>query len=129
MDGGGYKMRTIVVDDDTGETARVKVSEHLGVEGYWTTYTDVCSGCFEAGDYMGQAHHYRHDDKAGCYVGHGCDECGYTGKRRHTVFCPFDLDEFARAVNKMNQAGEDVFCHDPQPRRGPSRRQMHRARR
>lgn len=43
---------------------------------------ESCSGCFEGGDYMGQAHLYPFDKKAGCYIGAGCDECGYTGKRR-----------------------------------------------
>lgn len=45
-------------------------------------YTDSCSGCFEAGEYMGNAHNYGYDEKRQCYVGSGCEECGYTGKRR-----------------------------------------------
>lgn len=44
-------------------------------------HTTECSGCFEGGDYMGLAHNYPYDDKAQCYVGCGCEECGYTGKR------------------------------------------------
>ncbi len=51
-------------------------------------YTRSCSGCFEAGDYMGMAHHYPYDIKARCYVGAGCDECGYTGKRREKDTIP-----------------------------------------
>jgi hypothetical protein len=44
-------------------------------------FTHSCSGCFESedGHPVGE---YPWDDKAKCYVGAGCKECGYTGKRR-----------------------------------------------
>jgi len=45
------------------------------------SWTDSCSGCFEGGEYMGLAHNYPYDERAGCYRGSGCTECGYTGKR------------------------------------------------
>lgn len=51
-------------------------------------HTQECSGCFEAGEYMGFAQNYDYDDKAGCYVGSGCSECGYTGKRRVGYWIP-----------------------------------------
>ena len=46
-----------------------------------TSWTQDCSGCLELGDYGGGLENYEYDDKAGCYLGFGCDECGYTGKR------------------------------------------------
>jgi len=61
-------------------------------------YTRSCSGCFEGGDYMGLAHHYDYDSKRGCYVGNGCDECGYTGKRREEDLMP--AAQFYRAGRK-----------------------------
>ncbi len=39
---------------------------------------------------MGLAHNYPYDTKANCYVGMGCKECGYTGKRRHVMHIPKD---------------------------------------
>jgi hypothetical protein len=44
----------------------------------WTT---TCSGCFnsEDGHPIGE---YEFDEKAQCFKGMGCHECGYTGKRR-----------------------------------------------
>lgn len=46
-------------------------------------FTKECSGCFEPGEYSGLTYLYPYDSKAKCYVGAGCAECGYTGKRRH----------------------------------------------
>jgi hypothetical protein len=37
---------------------------------------------------MGLAHHYPYDARANCYVGAGCHECGYRGKRRLEAFFP-----------------------------------------
>lgn len=51
-------------------------------------FTEACSGCFEGGEYMGLASNYGYDKKSGCYVGSGCSECGYTGKRRVSVWIP-----------------------------------------
>ena len=61
-----------------------------GVEGFWSWVTTSCSGCFEAGEYMGLASNYPYDGKAGCHIGSGCDECGHTGKRRRYFWQPFD---------------------------------------
>ncbi len=55
--------------------------------GWWT---ESCSGCYESGEYGGLAHNYPYDEKAGCRVGGGCDECGYTGKRRMEWPVPHD---------------------------------------
>lgn len=50
-------------------------------------YTTICSGCRGTEDeYNGGE--YPWDDKAKCYVGSGCCECGYTGKRRWGSYCP-----------------------------------------
>lgn len=48
-----------------------------------------CSGCFEGGEYGGLAHNYSYDEKAGCHVGIGCNECGFTGKSRLVTWVPF----------------------------------------
>jgi len=42
-------------------------------------YTDTCSGC--RCDVM-------EADKNAIPIGMGCEECGYTGKRRHTLYIP-----------------------------------------
>jgi hypothetical protein len=74
--------------DDEGKRHRVVLLN--GKEGYIARWTTECSGCFEAGEYMGNAGNYPYDDKAQCRVGSGCDECGYTGKRRMEWWTPFD---------------------------------------
>lgn len=51
-------------------------------------FTQSCSGCFETGDYMSGAENYPYDEKNHCYIGSGCDECGYTGKRRNVMWLP-----------------------------------------
>lgn len=43
--------------------------------------TRSCSGCLNSVDGHPDGE-YPWDAKAGCYVGAGCHECGYTGKRR-----------------------------------------------
>jgi len=57
---------------------------------YLGWYTTSCSGCFEGGEYGGLAHNYPYDEKAGCRVGAGCEECGHTGKRRYPIDIPHD---------------------------------------
>jgi hypothetical protein len=52
-------------------------------------FTDACSGCFEAGEYGSQEHLYPMDKKHRCRIGAGCSECGYTGKRRHSMWVPW----------------------------------------
>jgi len=52
---------------------------------------------------------YPWDEKAKCYVGSGCEECGYTGKRRDSWFSPATLlqnaDVDARRDEARNQTG------------------------
>jgi hypothetical protein len=50
----------------------------------WTT---SCSGCLETedGHPVGR---YEWDAKHSCYIGGGCHECGYTGKRRQRELVP-----------------------------------------
>jgi hypothetical protein len=50
-----------------------------------------CSGCFETGEYGSGSENYPFDKKAGCHVGSGCEECGYTGKRRDGFPIPHDF--------------------------------------
>ncbi len=64
-----------------------------GVEGFVVRGTTHCSGCTELGDYGGGSEYYDFDMKAQCLVGTGCDECGYTGKRRQTYWAPFAVFE------------------------------------
>jgi len=45
---------------------------------------------------MGLAHLYEYDVKRHCYVGAGCEECGYSGKRVERFFVPFDLNDVSR---------------------------------
>ncbi len=52
------------------------------------TFTESCSGCYEPGEYGANDHLYPWDDKAQCRVGAGCQECGYTGKRRVSMLLP-----------------------------------------
>jgi hypothetical protein len=54
-------------------------------------YTTACSGCTEVGEYE------RMPD-----AGAGCSECGYTGKRRQSVWTPLALFEAARRLRKGN---------------------------
>lgn len=51
-----------------------------------------CSGCFETVD----GHpfgHYPIDRKHNISIGAGCDECGFTGKRRVSMWVPFLVKE------------------------------------
>lgn len=53
-------------------------------QGQWTT---SCSGCHETEDGHNVGH-YDWDAKANCYVGAGCSECGFTGKRLNREWLP-----------------------------------------
>lgn len=57
-------------------------------------YTMACSGCWEFNEGLGQ-HRYQTDKKLGIKIGSGCEECGYTGKRRVV----FDLQFVANDLN------------------------------
>lgn len=74
---------------------RFKVVIREGFEGYVARATLSCSGCHETceGYSTGQ---YAYDPKAMCEVGFGCEECGYTGKRRHEYWIPFDITAWSR---------------------------------
>lgn len=52
-------------------------------------WTSSCTGCYESldGHPVGE---YPYDKKAGCHVGSGCHECGYTGKRRQAFWVPLE---------------------------------------
>lgn len=62
-----------------------------GRDGFEVRFTTSCSGCFGPGEYGGREHDYEYDPKARCYLGSGCNECGYTGKRRRVEWVPFDM--------------------------------------
>lgn len=76
----GYKMRR----DHRGKLRRVH--RHLGHDGYYETATTDCSGCTDVGDYGTK------------YGPFGCEECGYTGKRRDRYFVPFDGSAYYAAL-------------------------------
>lgn len=62
-----------------------------GADHFVVRWTDSCSGCCELGECMENAKYYDYDDKAGCYLGAGCHECGFTGKRRREWLAPFGM--------------------------------------
>jgi hypothetical protein len=80
--------------DDDGKRRRVVVFN--GQEGFEVWATVSCSGCCELGEYGGNPG-YPYDPKAKCLIGAGCDECGYTGKRRNSYWVPFLTQESERA--------------------------------
>ena len=69
--------------------------EEFGIMAY---FTQPCSGCFEAEDGypIGE---YPWDEKSHCYIGSGCSECGYTGKRR--IY--FSVREFNKMTKEDNE--------------------------
>lgn len=76
--------------DEEGKRRKIVMWE--GREGYELTVTTSCSGCCELGEYGSNPNGHGFDVKHNCYVGSGCDECGYTGKRRGPFWAPF-LDQ------------------------------------
>lgn len=70
---------------------RHKVVTSNGQEGYVARVTMSCSGCTEMGEYMSNINGHPYDNKARCHVGFGCEECGFTGKRRREMWIPFDM--------------------------------------
>jgi hypothetical protein len=82
------RVRYRYVDDD-GVQRRVRVVLHRGFEGFVVRWTGPCSGCYESGEYGGNADNYPYDAKARCRIGAGCSECGFTGKRRRAEWVPF----------------------------------------
>lgn len=75
-------------------------AKHLRVR---VIHTSECSGCFEAGEYMGLAHQYPWDERAQCHVGAGCGECGYTGKRRTEWWIELDLFRVMEEADKKER--------------------------
>jgi hypothetical protein len=63
--------------DEFDPRRRVRVVTHHGFEGYIVRWTESCSGC-------------RYPDGSN----DGCRECGHTGKRRVSMFRPFDERAF-----------------------------------
>lgn len=61
--------------------------------------TATCSGCFntEDGHPIGE---YPWDPKSRCYLGSGCSECGYTGKRRYEYPFPALTLEAKRSMKE-----------------------------
>lgn len=99
----GYEMRR----DDEGDLHRVV--RYDGMDGFVVRWTASCSGCFESGDYIGNAHNYPYDEKARCHIGAGCDECGYTGKRRNEYWVPFDMGAWCERENKRETRRQRWF--------------------
>jgi hypothetical protein len=82
--------------DHDGVRRKVVLNEdHEGYIGRWTT---SCSGCFEFNEGYG-LDGYGFDAKHQCYIGGGCHECGYTGKRRYSMWMPFDIAAWMRHVD------------------------------
>jgi hypothetical protein len=52
------------------------------------SFTSSCTGCCEIGEYGAGSENFVWDDKAKCRIGTGCEECGYTGKRRSVMYIP-----------------------------------------
>jgi len=77
---------------------RMKVVLNEGHEGFIARWTDSCTGCFEFNEGWGLSG-YSVDPKHKCYIGSGCDECGYTGKVRHAMWIPFDMEAWDKHAN------------------------------
>jgi len=75
--------------------SRKKVFMIDGEACHKVTWTQHCTGCLESGEGQINSNDYPWDPKAKCHIGAGCDECGYTGKRRQTFFVPVqsNIDE------------------------------------
>lgn len=69
-------------------------------------YTQACTGCWEFNKGMGQ-HRYRTDEKLGIKIGHGCSECGYTGKRRHVVDLKIVADDLNMTLKELNELAQE----------------------
>lgn len=76
MTRASYKMR-LIPGDEEGRKAKVHVIH--GVECMRVIYSGACSGCTEVPECT------HAPDR-----GSGCHECGYTGRKRHDYFVPFD---------------------------------------
>lgn len=72
---------------------RVLVVYFKGIAGHLVRWTGSCTGCHETVDGQ-ETGWYPFDEKAQCYVGAGCDECGHTGKRRREEWVPIDPSDY-----------------------------------
>jgi hypothetical protein len=61
---------------------RAKIVEFHGELGMDVKWTGSCSGCYESGQDA------PFDNKAKCFLGMGCSECGYKGKTVNHGFAP-----------------------------------------
>ena len=77
--------------EESSEGCRVLARRIGKVWVHRCVWTDSCSGCTELGECMGNAHLYPYDSKARCHIGAGCEECGFTGKRRTSWLLPVPM--------------------------------------
>ncbi|WP_375549479.1 hypothetical protein ABWI01_03550 [Oceanicaulis alexandrii] len=55
------------------------------------TWVESCTGCHETFEGHSVGDYPRHP-KHGCEIGAGCEECGYTGVRRHSWWVPSSIN-------------------------------------
>ena len=83
---------------DDGDDYQLETAFKLGKAWFLTAkWTQSCSGCCELGDYGSNPNRHPYDEKNQCHIGFGCDECGYTGKRRVEMWVPI-YDKHAQIV-------------------------------
>lgn len=73
------------------------------IEGYLCrieVLTRSCSGCFEFNEGWG-LDNYKIDKKNNIYLGSGCHECGFSGKRREMNWVPVNEKDWDRFFNKI----------------------------
>lgn len=80
----------------THDGRRYRVVMREGFEGFVVRWTATCTGCFNTEDGQPVGCYYPFDDKAKCYVGAGCSECGGRGKVRQSHWIPFDAAAWRR---------------------------------
>jgi hypothetical protein len=83
---------------------RVRVVIYRGWEGFEERGVAPCSSCHEYGEYGGCS-----CDSSPC-VGGGCDECGYTGKRRWRHWLAFDMDAYLAWEHRRYERRERLLA-------------------
>jgi hypothetical protein len=63
-----------------------------------------CSGCFEFNEGIGLGDWAR-DERNNIYLGSGCEECGFTGKRRESMWVPVKEDDHLPFFMKQHGCG------------------------
>lgn len=91
-------MNWVVWKDEFGKH-RTKVIEFEGQLGMEVRWTSACSGCYESEDGY-PVGSYPFDEKAGCYIGAGCGECGYKGKRRNRSWIPLPKEASVKLADR-----------------------------